>query len=277
MPIDQQSGQPAQYDSLAAGYDATRGWPLGVAATIGAGLAGLLAPYRREARPLCVLEVGAGTGRVLAPLAAQGAWTVGLDISMEMLRRLQAKAPAPATGGALYAVSGDAQRLPFPPGAFDAGLLVHILHLVGDWPPVLAATRRAVRPGGPLVLGLDEQVSGEDAWIGGRWAAHVVAAGGWVPTNRRDSVTAEALAALRAEGATLREVVLAEWTETLTVGQRLVQYRDRCFAASWDQPDAVLPPALAGLESDLRARYGSLDTPIARARSFRVSLATWAG
>src|SRR3954447_5133962 len=69
------------YDHIAPIYDATRGWPPEVAAQIGAGIYDLLAPAARPGAPLRVLEVGAGTGRALAPLVAQGAWGVGLDVS----------------------------------------------------------------------------------------------------------------------------------------------------------------------------------------------------
>ncbi|HMA38301.1 MAG TPA: methyltransferase domain-containing protein [Chloroflexia bacterium] len=264
---------PPRYDQIAAGYDATRNWPPAVAAAIGAGLAGLLADWAAPGQPLRVLEIGAGTGRVLAPLAAQGAWAVGLDIAPGMLHLLQAKRPA-AGQGALHAVLGDAAQLPFPDAGFDAGVLVHILHLVDDWPAVLDEVGRVVRPGGGLVCGLDEQQPGDDDWIEARWAQLVADAGGALPPSQRETITAAAIAHLAARGHAIRDVVLAQWTAARTPADVLQRYRDRCLATSWDLPDAVLAPALACLTDELRAHYGSLDTPLPRARSFRVTLAT---
>src|SRR5690242_7251584 len=70
------------FDHIAPLYDATRGWPPHVASQIGAGLYALLAPAAQPGAAVRVVEVGAGTGRALAPLVAQGAWGVGLDMSL---------------------------------------------------------------------------------------------------------------------------------------------------------------------------------------------------
>ena len=264
---------PPRYDQVAAQYDATRGWPPAVAAAIGRGLHTLLAAYARPGRPPRVLEVGAGTGRVLAPLAAAGAWAVGLDVSPGMLRLLQAKAAGLADGGGLHPVLADAHRLPFPATAFDAAVLVHILHLVGAWPPVLVELGRVVRPGGVLALGLDEGQPGEAAWIGQRWAAIVGTSAAAPPEGKREAVTTAAVEWLKADGYRVEEEILARWTETQTPRDFLHRYRDRLFSDAWDLPDAVLQPALAHLTAELTARYADLDRPLPRPRWFRVMIA----
>src|SRR5215212_9953392 len=97
---------PLSYDRVAGIYDATRGWPPEVTAQIGASLYNLLAPAARSGTPR-VVEVGAGSGRVLAPLVARGAWAVGADVSPEMLRLLRQKGRALDAAAPLYAVLAD--------------------------------------------------------------------------------------------------------------------------------------------------------------------------
>ncbi|HUS16082.1 MAG TPA: methyltransferase domain-containing protein [Chloroflexia bacterium] len=228
-----------------------------------------MAPTAQTRHPPRVLEIGAGTGRVLAPLAAAGAWAVGADLSMAMLRRLQTKQPA-GGAGALCAVLSDAHHLPFATGAFDAAVLVHILHLVGPWEPVLAAAQRVVRPGGLLVLGLDEQAPAADDWIERRWVVLVTAAGSGVPPPMREAATRAAVAWLRATGYTMDDAILARWTEHTTPAAILRHHRERAFGTSRDLPQAVLDTALAQLQAELLAAYGSLDAILAHDRAFRV-------
>ncbi len=267
------SETPAPYDQVAANYDRTRGWSPVVAARIGAVLVGALAGAAPPDRPLRVIEPGAGTGRVLLPLAAAGAWVLGADLSAGMLSTLRAKAQDGAGGaGAVRAVRADAARLPFAAGTFDAAVLVHILHLVPDWQRVLAEVIRVVRPGGPIALGIDESAPSAADWIAERWAAQVAAAGGARPPNRRAAVHAAALQALAARGYRLHEPPDVTWAETQTPAEALARYRDRCYGASWDLPDGVLRAGLAGLEADLRARFGHLDTPLAQTRRFRLQV-----
>jgi SAM-dependent methyltransferase len=263
------STPPLPYDRVAAVYDATRGWPPEVAARIGAGLYALLAPAARPGAPR-VVEVGAGSGRALAPLAARGAWAVGADVSTEMLRLLLEKRRALPAPAPLYAVRADAHHLPFPAAAFDAGLLVHILHLVGDWAAALEELIRVVRPGGPLLLGLDEGDPGAYRAIDARWQELIEEAGGAPRRNDRETVTAAAVAHLAARGYTAQEHILARWTETRPLAETVERLRARCFPSSWHLPDAVLEPAAARLTAELVARYGSLDHTLSRECWFRV-------
>lgn len=261
---------PLSYDRVASIYDATRGWPPEVAAQIGAGLYDLLAPGARPGAPPRVIEIGAGSGRVLAPLVARGAWAVGADVSLEMLRRLQEKQRALGAAAPLYAVLANAHHLPFPAATFDAGLLVHILHLVGDWATVLDELIRVVRPGGPLLFGLDEGDPGEHRAIDARWQELIEDAGGTPKRSEREITTAAAIAHLAARGYTAHEHILARWTETRPLAATIEQLRGRYFSSSWYLPDAVLHPAADRLAAELLARYGSLDHPLSRAHWFRV-------
>lgn len=133
------------FDRAAETYDATRS---------------LAGPAREEVARLLVgelagrgrcLEIGIGTGRMALPLVAHGVPIAGVDLSVPMLRKLAENA-----GGRFpFPVAvADATRLPFGSHRFGAALVVHVLHLVPDWPVVLDELARVVRPGGVAVLDL---------------------------------------------------------------------------------------------------------------------------
>jgi ubiquinone/menaquinone biosynthesis C-methylase UbiE len=100
-------------------------------------------PIVRAAKPRRALDIGTGTGRGLALLAEAGARTsVGVDLSMAMLRRCTAAGPC---------VCGDACCLPFKDASFD---VVSSSLMVGDVMDVSVWIREATRVlarGGTLV------------------------------------------------------------------------------------------------------------------------------
>jgi SAM-dependent methyltransferase len=98
-----------------------------------------------------VLDVGCGSGRALPPLrAAVGpdGQVVGLDVTPEML----AEASRRGRRAVASLVLGDAQRLPFAAGTFDACLAAGLISHLAD--PVLGLRElaRACRPGARLAL-----------------------------------------------------------------------------------------------------------------------------
>lgn len=143
------------FDPVAHCYDATRGYPPGVAETIADAMLryGPLAPGARA------LEIGIGTGRIALPLLARGVNITGLDISQRMLDRLRANEAAAraadpeAPWGRLEASLGDIAALPFAAGAFDAVVAVHVFHLLTQWRAAFSEALRVLRPGAPLLLG----------------------------------------------------------------------------------------------------------------------------
>jgi demethylmenaquinone methyltransferase/2-methoxy-6-polyprenyl-1,4-benzoquinol methylase len=99
-----------------------------------------------DARPgEIVLDLAAGTGVSTSELARSGAYPVGVDISLGMLR----------TGKRTRKVNllaGDALRLPFRDGAFDAATISFGLRNVHDTRAALRELARVTRPGGRLVV-----------------------------------------------------------------------------------------------------------------------------
>jgi SAM-dependent methyltransferase len=89
-----------------------------------------------------VLEIACGTGRFSVMLAERGADVVGLDISAPMLGEGRRKAERAGVTDAVEFMRGDAARLPFPDGHFDAVFAVRFFHLVDTPEEYLAEMAR---------------------------------------------------------------------------------------------------------------------------------------
>ncbi len=93
-----------------------------------------------------ILEVGCGTGALLAELARLSrARITGLDIDRERLSMAQRHAP----GARL--VEGDAHRLPFSNAHYDLSLCHFLLLWVDDPLQVISEMKRVTRPGGSVL------------------------------------------------------------------------------------------------------------------------------
>jgi demethylmenaquinone methyltransferase/2-methoxy-6-polyprenyl-1,4-benzoquinol methylase len=93
-----------------------------------------------------VLDLAAGTGTSTEPFVRAGAAAVACDFSLGMLRVGRHREPA------LAFVAGDALRLPFADGAFDAVTVSFGLRNVHDPQAALRELGRVTRPGGRLVV-----------------------------------------------------------------------------------------------------------------------------
>lgn len=91
-----------------------------------------------------VLDLAAGTAVSTVELAKSGAWCVAVDFSVGML----------AAGAARYVpkVAGDATRLPFADGVFDAVTISFGLRNLAEPVAGLREMARVTRPGGRLVV-----------------------------------------------------------------------------------------------------------------------------
>jgi demethylmenaquinone methyltransferase / 2-methoxy-6-polyprenyl-1,4-benzoquinol methylase len=104
-----------------------------------------------------VLDLAAGTGTSSVTFAASGADVVACDFSLGMLQsgraRLTRADPFGAkTRGRVAFAAGDATRLPFRDGTFDAVTISFGLRNVHGTRDALAEMRRVTRPGGRLVV-----------------------------------------------------------------------------------------------------------------------------
>lgn len=104
-----------------------------------------------------VLDLAAGTGTSSVTFAASGADCVACDFSVGMLRagnaRLAIRDPGRnSTRGRVSFAAGDALRLPFRDGVFDAVTISFGLRNTSGAGQALAEMRRVTRPGGRLVI-----------------------------------------------------------------------------------------------------------------------------
>ncbi|MEV0279427.1 demethylmenaquinone methyltransferase [Streptomyces sp. NPDC050610] len=133
----------AMFDDVAAKYDLTndvlslgqaRLWRKAVAQAVAA------RPGER------VLDLAAGTGTSSLPFAATGAYVVPCDFSIGMLREGKKRHPH------LPLTAGDATRLPFADGVFDAVTISFGLRNVQETDAALRELLRVTKPGGRVVI-----------------------------------------------------------------------------------------------------------------------------
>jgi demethylmenaquinone methyltransferase/2-methoxy-6-polyprenyl-1,4-benzoquinol methylase len=133
----------AMFDGVADRYDFTndvlslgraRAWRRAVADAV-------------DARPgERILDLAAGTGTSSLPFQQAGASVVACDFSLGMLGVGRSRNPD------LDFAAGDAMRLPFRDGVFDAVTLSFGLRNVADTTAALRELRRVTKPGGRLVV-----------------------------------------------------------------------------------------------------------------------------
>ncbi len=99
-------------------------------------------------RGLSVLDLGCGTGRHTARLAAAGATVTAVDFSPGMLERARRKAGP----GATFLAHDLADPLPFPAASFDRVLCGLVLDHVANLGLAFAEMRRVCRPAGLVVV-----------------------------------------------------------------------------------------------------------------------------
>jgi demethylmenaquinone methyltransferase / 2-methoxy-6-polyprenyl-1,4-benzoquinol methylase len=138
----------AMFDEVAPRYDLTnavlslgqdRGWRRAVRDALA------LRPGER------VLDLAAGTATSSVALAVGGARVVGCDFSLGMLR-VGARAGRGSGEHRVDLVAGDALRLPFVDGSFDAATISFGLRNTADPDQALRELLRVTRPGGRLVV-----------------------------------------------------------------------------------------------------------------------------
>ena len=108
----------------------------------------------RGGRPFRILDVGCGTGSLLAVLATDelAELLLGLDYAKQMVRRASDKFSHAEGAEKLRAVRGDSERLPLADASFDVVTCCNSFHHYPHQAETMREFRRVLRPGGLLVL-----------------------------------------------------------------------------------------------------------------------------
>ncbi len=206
-----------------------------------------------------VLEVGVGTGRVSLALRDRGVRTFGVDASRGMLDRARAK-------GLGDVVRGTAYRLPFPDGAFDAVLFVHVLHVLGSPGRALEEARR-VATGGAFALlrptGPDGREPVEAGTIDPREEVLRRVREKGVDAPERGAGPGSRERRLIAEHPPDEREVLADRTVTEPLARRLDLFEHRASRFALRVPAGVLAEAVAQVRrsvGDRTVTYRRVDT-----------------
>jgi ubiquinone/menaquinone biosynthesis C-methylase UbiE len=106
-----------------------------------------------------VADVGCGPGNSTAHLRASiGPGAIGLDPAAAMLRRARRR------DASLPLLRGDATALPVRDGVLDAVTLHSVLYLLPDREGALREIRRALRPGGRVIV-FEPRKNSRRAWL----------------------------------------------------------------------------------------------------------------
>jgi SAM-dependent methyltransferase len=128
-----------------------------------------------------VVDIGCGTGSLLAVLVENfGCEVAGVDPSRGMLDVARRKLPDTELHLAV------AEELPFPDEAFEAALMVLVVHHLADRPLAFREARRILVPGAPLLI-----VTRDPASIPRDWLADVFPS--YLDISRRRFPSPEAL------------------------------------------------------------------------------------
>ncbi|NIP36557.1 MAG: methyltransferase domain-containing protein, partial [Thermoplasmata archaeon] len=97
-----------------------------------------------------VVDIGCGTGRYTVHIhGALGRPVVGLDLSAGMLGKAREKVDG---GSDIRLVRGDAHHLPFRDEAFDAAVLILVVHHIEDLGALSKELHRVLAPGGRVLF-----------------------------------------------------------------------------------------------------------------------------
>jgi SAM-dependent methyltransferase len=106
-----------------------------------------------------LLDVGCGSGELLARMRSLGWDVAGVELDAEAARVARAR-----SGADVHVALDEVEA-----GAFDAVVLDHVLEHLADAPATLAGCRHALRPGGRLALATPNPASAARERFGASW------------------------------------------------------------------------------------------------------------
>lgn len=256
---------------VAYAYDRLRAYPPEVVGRIATGIANALQARGEEPT---LLELGVGTGRIALPLIARGYRYIALDSNPAMLEVFRQKA-----AGVMRKVRlllADARDIPLPAEEVHGVIVVHLWHLLPDWPRALAEALRVLKPGGALLEGWDQVEAEAECRLQARWQALVAEEGFSVARGVHRRRLAEVEEALRRLGLRPKTREVVAWREERTPREALEALRERLYSFTQGVPEEVHERAMARLALWAEAEFGDLDRPFPVEKRFflRVSRLT---
>ncbi|NWJ45273.1 MAG: class I SAM-dependent methyltransferase [Chloroflexi bacterium] len=270
------------FDRAAGFYDETRGFPEGVPENI----CKALVDYTAANITTRFLELGIGTGRIALPFIKSGYDFTGVDISSEMLKRLENKlAEELELPKYRYNLQvGDVTALPFPENSFDIAIAVHVVHLVSDLAQTLKEAKRVLRkPGGCLVIAHEQAVeeAGElspEQTVRQKWGRILAGLGSDLRKKRERAWHSEeiSISYLQELGAEIEKTNLLEF-ELKPLSQREMANRliNRMYSSDWEHSDEIHTQAVVQLNNWLASEVENPDKPYSGKVSFRAIIARW--
>jgi SAM-dependent methyltransferase len=218
-----------------------------------------------------ILDVGAGTGRMMRPLMEKMYQVTGIDLSFLMLQESQ-KSLSDAV-----LVQGDATALPFPAARFDAVIVSHVLHLVANWKHAIREIRRVLCQHGVLLHhwskaspnAIREQLKA--AWVEINDAKGINVRRPGVQ-DRQDIVDW-----LTVLGANLETTRIIQDQRKITPRCALDVYAKRLWSDTWTIPDAEFVDSFAQLSAWAQRKWPDLNMPIFATYDYYWQTFRWGG
>ncbi len=270
------------FDRAAEYYDETRGLPEGVAERI----RDAIIAFTKTDKASKFLEMGIGTGRIALPFIRGGYDYTGVDISLEMMAKLEQKLAGEDTSAYNFRLqTADITHLPFADNIYDVALMVHVLHLVPNWQAAVEEARRVLQPGGWLVVGNELAAkpksevtsysrSANDQWYTVLRELGVNMEKQQVGVNWRDPQPLLDYLAEIGANAQLVDLLTYEFAG-ITPRAMLARHRDRLYSSDWTLPEDIHAEAVRRVQNWLDHECPSPDQLEANPASFRAIVATW--
>lgn len=266
---------PVNYDRAVEFYDATRGYRPGVVERY---RRALLSRTGVEASAR-FLELGIGSGLIAAAFAPAARLYVGIDLSLGMMRLIDAKLGG---GRAPMLAQADARNLPFAADGFDIIHAVRVFHHLSAWRACIDEARRLLAARGVLVI--VENIAPAEAdpppWAVVQHKWDEILGGMGIGDEDKDQgiwLTDEAMREyLEASGARVEAVDLLRYLEKPVSPRVMVERRAaRMFSSDWRLPAALHEAAARKLRLWLARECEAPDTKVEREMLFRALIARW--
>jgi SAM-dependent methyltransferase len=101
-----------------------------------------------------VLDLGFGGGLTFRPLLERGATVTGVDRAPDMVEAARSRFSTEVAAGRVALHTGEVQALPLGDASVDRILTVNTVYFWPDLAPAFTELRRALEPGGRIVIGI---------------------------------------------------------------------------------------------------------------------------